>query len=84
MNNLAILCVDDETIILDSFTEQLRRNLGKTCEIEAAQSGKEALELIEELQGEGLEIALVVSDQIMPGMKGDELLRKIHDCIPKR
>jgi signal transduction histidine kinase len=83
MKNLAILCVDDETIILDSFTEQLRRNLGKTCEIEAAQSGEEALELIEELQGEGLEIALVVSDQIMPGMKGDELLRKIHDLYPK-
>lgn len=83
MKNLAILCVDDETIILDSFTEQLRRNLGKICEIEAAQSGEEALELIEELQGEGLEIALVVSDQIMPGMKGDELLRKIHDLYPK-
>ncbi|MGL5062386.1 MAG: response regulator [Microcoleus sp.] len=83
MKKLAILCVDDETIILDSFTEQLRRNLDSACEIEGAQSGDEALEIIEELQADGLEVALVVSDQIMPGMKGYELLRKIHELYPK-
>jgi len=83
MNNLAILCVDDETLILDSFTEQLKRNLGSDCEIEEAQSGEEALEIIEEMQADGLEIALIVSDQLMPGMKGDELLRKIHYRYPK-
>lgn len=83
MINLAILCVDDEPVILESFTEQLKRNLGREYEIEAAESGEEALEIIEELQEEGIEIALVVSDHIMPGMKGDELLIKIHDRYPK-
>ena len=83
MINLAILCVDDEPVILESFTEQLKRNLGREYEIEAAESGEEALEIIEELREEGIEIALVVSDHIMPGMKGDELLIKIHDRYPK-
>lgn len=83
MNNLAILCVDDEPVILDSFTQQLKRQLGKDYEIEAAQSGEEALEIIEELTAEGLEIVLVISDQIMPGMKGDELLIAIHDRYPR-
>ena len=83
MNNLAILCVDDEAVILDSFTEQLKRHLGKDYEIEAAQSAEEALEIIEDLQADGIETALIVSDQIMPGMKGDELLIEIHTRYPK-
>src|SRR5919199_5726716 len=83
MNNLLILCVDDETVILDSLTEQLKRILGNNYEIEAAESGEEALEILEELQEDGLEIALIISDQIMPGMKGDELLIKIHAQYPK-
>jgi signal transduction histidine kinase len=83
MSNLAIVCVDDESVILDSFTEQLKRSLGNAYEIEAAESGEEALEIVEELQEEGLEIALVISDQIMPGKKGDELLREIHAKYPK-
>ncbi len=83
MRNLAILCVDDERLILDSFTEQLKRNLGDEYEIEAAESGEEALEIIEELQDEGFEIALIISDHIMPRMNGDELLIKIHTQYPK-
>ncbi|HBB31593.1 MAG TPA: hybrid sensor histidine kinase/response regulator [Cyanobacteria bacterium UBA9273] len=83
MKNLAIVCVDDETVILESFTEQLKRNLGSAYEIEAAESGEEALEIFAELQEEGIEIALIVSDHIMPGMKGDELLSKIHARYPQ-
>lgn len=83
MSNLAIVCVDDETVILESFTEQLKRSLGNAYEIEAAESGEEALEIVEELHEEGLEIALIISDQIMPGKKGDELLREIHARYPK-
>lgn len=83
MNNLTILCVDDETIVLESLVEQLKRNLGNTYEVEAAESGEEALEILEELQEEGIEVAAIVSDQIMPGIKGDELLIQIHSRYPK-
>ncbi|MCP2728391.1 response regulator [Limnofasciculus baicalensis] len=83
MTPLAIVCVGDECIILDSFTEQLKRNLGNNYEIEAAESGEKALEILADLQESGREVALVISDYIMPGMKGDELLIKIHDQYPK-
>ncbi len=83
MTPLAIVCVGNECIILDSFTEQLKRNLGNNYEIEAAESGEEALEILADLQESGREVALVISDYIMPGMKGDELLSKIHIQYPK-
>ena len=83
MTKTAILCVDDEPIILNSLQEQLLRIFGNNYNIESAESGEEALEVIEELQTEGIEVALVISDQIMPGIKGDELLSIIHVHNPQ-
>ena len=82
MNELAILVVDDEPMVLEGLAEELQRNFGQDYQIEAAQSGEEALELITELQAEGIETAAVVSDYLMPGMKGDELLCQIHAQYP--
>ncbi|WP_049558149.1 adenylate/guanylate cyclase domain-containing protein [Limnoraphis robusta] len=82
MSNLAILCVDDQGSILLCLTELLKRYLGEHYEIIEAQSGEAALEILEDLEEEGLEIALLIVDQIMPGMKGDELLVKVHDQYP--
>jgi signal transduction histidine kinase len=82
-NNPVIICVDDELVILKSLREQLKRHLGDKYEIESAESGQEALEIIEELCEDGVNIPLVISDQIMPGIKGDELLIKIHQKYPK-
>lgn len=82
INGLAILLVDDEPMILESLAEDLLRNFGQDYQIEAAESGEEALEVVEELQGEGIEIAVVISDQVMPGLKGDELLSQIHLQYP--
>jgi signal transduction histidine kinase len=78
-----IICVDDESIILDSLTEQLSRTVNSDYDIETAESGAEALELIEELNDEGIEIPIMISDYIMPGIKGDELLEKVHEISPK-
>ncbi len=83
MTDLVILCVDDEATVLESITEQLRRNLEKDYEIETADSGEEALEIIEEFEEESMEVALIISDQIMPRMKGDELLIDVHTNYPK-
>jgi YesN/AraC family two-component response regulator len=82
MNGLAILLVDDEPVVLEGLAEELLRNFGQDYQIEAAESGEEALEVVEELQGEGIEIAVVISDQVMPGLKGDELLSQIHLQYP--
>ncbi len=83
MTKTAIICVDDERVILDSLQEQLRQSFGDNHHIEVAETGEETLELIEELQTEEIEIALVISDHIMPGIKGDELLSRIHKQNPK-
>jgi CheY-like chemotaxis protein len=77
-----ILCVDDEKIILDSLESELSQKLPSNYIIELAESGEEAFEIIEELVEDGLDIALVVSDYIMPGMKGDEVLIKAHEIVP--
>ncbi|NJK53628.1 MAG: response regulator [Leptolyngbyaceae cyanobacterium SU_3_3] len=45
--------------------------------------GDEALELFDDLRRDKYEVALVLADYIMPGLKGDELLKRIHACSPK-
>ena len=79
----AILCVDDDALILDSLTHQLKRHFKSQYLIEAAESGEVALEAIADLQQRHIEVALVIADQIMPGMNGDELLIKIHARYPE-
>jgi len=68
-----ILCVDDESIVLESLRSQLENCLGSEFSYEFAENGVEGLELVEELYQEGLEIALVISDWLMPRMKGETL-----------
>lgn len=83
MNKMAILCVDDEDIVLTSLKRQLRRQFGGNYYIEIAQDGEEALEITEELAEQDIKLAVVISDYIMPMMKGDELLKCIHNKDPK-
>ncbi len=82
MNQIAILLVDDDPMVLSSIAEELQRNFGRDYQIEATESGQEALEIIEEMHLEGIEVAVVISDQLMPGIKGDELLSQIHVQYP--
>ena len=70
---LTIVCVDDEPTVLASLRRQLRAHT-TGCRIEVAQSGPAALELMERLEEGGRPVALLVSDQIMPGMTGDAVL----------
>ena len=83
MSKKAILCVDDEKIILDSLKAQLKRNLRRRYLYEFAESAEEAWEVIEELQEDEVDILIIVSDWLMPGMKGDEFLIKVHQLFPK-
>lgn len=83
MRRKAIVCVDDERIVLSSLRDQLAQQIGNEYEIELAESGEEALEIFEECLAENVEIHLIITDQIMPGLKGDELLIHLHKLYPK-
>jgi CheY-like chemotaxis protein len=45
-------------------------------------NAREALDLMEDLQQDGEHLAVVIADQIMPGMKGVELLEEVHRRSP--
>ncbi|MDM8558170.1 response regulator [Candidatus Parabeggiatoa sp. HSG14] len=78
----AIICVDDEQTILDSLKIELKNALSSGFLIETAQGGEEAIELVEELLEDDYEVPLIISDYIMPDIKGDELLKRVHLISP--
>ncbi|MEM8676773.1 MAG: response regulator [Cyanobacteria bacterium P01_G01_bin.67] len=82
MSESAIICVDDEVIILNSLKKQLKRAFGDRFIYEVAENAAEAWEIIEELNEEGIEMIAIVSDWLMPGTKGDEFLIQIHHRFP--
>ena len=82
MSKQVILCIDDEEIILQALEEQLDNSFGEEYNIETSDSGQDALEFFRELIDEGIYVPVVISDYIMPGMKGDELLKEIHKLSP--
>jgi DNA-binding NtrC family response regulator len=82
MAKQAILCVDDEKIILDSLKTQLKQHYGSKYSYEVAESASDAMEIIEEMLDEGTEVLVVVSDWLMPGIKGDEFLIALHEKHP--
>ena len=83
MSELAILCIDDEVIILNSLLRQLQAAFGDDYVYETSESAEEALEIIEDLEAEGNKIIVIVSDWLMPGMKGDDFLVKVHNEFPQ-
>lgn len=82
MSRSAILCVDDETLILDSLKEQLLRLFGNRYLYETATDAAEAWEVIDELSREGIDLLVIVSDWLMPGVRGDEFLAQVHRRYP--
>lgn len=82
MGKRAILCVDDEIMILESLKEQIEKRLGDEFIYETAENSEEGMEVIKELVDEGTEVLIIVSDWLMPGMKGDEFLVEVHKLYP--
>ena len=82
MSRCVILCVDDEQMVLKSLEGQLIHEFGSQYHIELAEGGAEALELLDELSADGYTTLVIVSDWLMPEMKGDEFLIKAHKKFP--
>ena len=82
MNKKAIICIDDEPIILESLKEQLLKEFGYEYIYEGAESAEEGLEIIQEFIEDKIEIVIIVSDWLMPGIKGDKFLIEAHKLVP--
>jgi len=82
MSKPVILCVDDEKVVLKSLKTQLKEAFGDAYFYELAEDADEALELIHEVWEDESSIILIVSDWLMPGMKGDEFLTRVHKEFP--
>jgi len=82
MKRKVILCVDDEKFILDTLRTQIVNHYGANYECEIAENAEDAMELIEEFQMDEQFVIVIVSDWLMPGVKGDELLINIHKRYP--
>lgn len=78
MKEKAIICVDDEIIVLDSLREQLQNELGTGYIIETCENGTTAVEILDELIEEGIDVPVVIADYIMPEMTGDQVLEHVH------
>jgi CheY-like chemotaxis protein len=83
MKKKAILCVDDEVIILMSLVQELKRSFGSQYIYEQAMDAATALEAVEELSKESIQVILIISDWLMPGMKGDEFLEVVKERHPE-
>lgn len=79
----AIICVDDEDIILEALKDQLGPFFENQYLIETTTTAEEALEIYDELIESGYDVPVVISDYLMPGTRGDELLIQVHKRNPK-
>ncbi len=77
-----ILAVDDDARVLRAVSADLRSRYSASYRIVRADSGESALEALRELKLRGTAVALVLSDQRMPGMGGVELLAEARALYP--
>ena len=77
-----ILVVDDDPNVLESVVTDLRNHYIREYRIMKADSGQKALEACAQLKERGDDVALIVSDQRMPGMTGVEFLEQSMAIFP--
>ena len=82
MKNSIILCVDDDSTVLSALRSTLSNHFGSELQLEFAESGAEALEIEAEVRERNGEVSLVISDFMMPGLRGDDLLVQMHQRSP--
>lgn len=82
MPRKTILLVDDDAIILLALRQELRLHFGEDYAYETALNGTKGLERAAAIGAEGNELAIVISDWLMPDMNGDIFLRKVHELAP--
>lgn len=78
-----LLAVDDDTSVLEAVVEDLRRKYGERYRVVRAASGQAALDTLLQLKERSDAVALILSDQRMPGMTGVDLLQRSVEIFPE-
>ena len=78
-----ILAVDDDVNVLEAVVQDLRRNYGAEYRVMRAASGQAALDTLAQVKAREEPVALMVSDQRMPGMSGVEFLERSRGDYPE-
>jgi thioredoxin reductase (NADPH) len=78
-----LLAVDDDVSVLEAVVQDLRRQYGATYRVMRAASGQAALDTLDQLNARQEPVALLLSDQRMPGMTGVEFLERSRAIYPE-
>jgi thioredoxin reductase (NADPH) len=82
VNKPVLLIVDDDPQVLAAVRRDLRSRYREHYTVMSASSGQEALATARELKSRGDSLAMVISDQRMPGMLGGEVLAGSRELYP--
>ena len=78
-----LLAVDDDVSVLEAVVQDLRRHYGATYRVMRAASGHAALDMLAQLKTREEPVALLMSDQRMPGIPGVEFLERARELYPE-
>src|SRR5580658_7275757 len=78
-----LLAVDDDVSVLEAVVQDLRREYGAGYRVLRAASGQAALDTLDQLRERDEPVALIISDQRMPGMTGVEFLERARPVYPE-
>jgi thioredoxin reductase (NADPH) len=78
-----LLAVDDDASVLEAVVQDLRRQYSNTYQVMRAGGGQAALDTLSQLKTREEPVALLLSDQRMPGMTGVEMLERTRDLYPE-
>jgi thioredoxin reductase (NADPH) len=78
-----LIAVDDDSNVLEAVVQDLRRRFGAEYRVMRAASGHAALDTLAQLHDRHEPVALLLSDQRMPGMSGVDFLEKSRALYPE-
>ena len=82
MNKPVLLVVDDDPQVLAAVRRDLRSRYRESYTVMSAASGEEALSTVRALKARADSLAIVISDQRMPGIQGTAVLAQSRDVYP--
>ncbi len=83
MARAILLAVDDDANVLEAVVQDLRRNYGAEYRVMRAAGGQAALDTLAQLKARQEPVALLLSDQRMPGMSGVDFLEHARALYPE-